>query len=609
MTRLGPPERVAVGTPPQILLGEVAVIDDTGPPQGTRYRPLSWTRWVWLAPTGLLLGLVVLWPVAQTLYRALFARSKPPGWPLWQVVRDPLAQGAVVRTLLWTVGVPLVVVTLGYLLAVSLRRARLGGVATALLVAPMALPMVVTGITFRLLYHPDPNRGVASWLFGLLGDTPPLWLGPEWITFSLMSAFVWAWVGLAVAVFRAALDGFPHQLLDTARIEGASDWELFLTVRWPVLRPIIVLLFALVGVATARSFDLLLVTAPDSVRDDAAVLSWHIWQRSGEPATAAAFSLLWLLILAVWVALASWLGRQQWPVPIRLPERRPVGRRWWWQHRLTRRTGRPAATAVRQLVSRLMVSTAVLVWTVPVVVLVATSLAAPVPGATTGWPDALPGEAFAILGETPMFGALIRTGLLAVMVTTVVILVSAFAAYALVWLGRPGPRGTVVSLLLAAAVMPVQVLIGPVSDVTEFLKFSPDLTLILIHVAIGVPFTVLVFRQAFAAVPADRVRRARLPSGGDWKALLAVALPTAWPSVVALSALEFIQVWNDLVVSLLVGAQEVAGPVLLTQARQFSSSAGVLAAGSVVASLVPLVVVFLTRRHIVAALISGVVRR
>jgi alpha-glucoside transport system permease protein len=597
-------------TPPQILLGEVAVVDDTGPPRGARYRPLSWTRPVWLAPTVLLLLLAVVWPVVWTLQGVLLAEPGSAGDLLWRTVSEPTSQRAILLTLTWTVAVPLVVVVLGYLLAVSLRRARLGGVATAVLVAPMALPMVVTGVAFRLFYHPDPGRGGASFLVSLLGVDPPLWLGPDLITVSLMSAFVWAWVGLAVIVFRAALDGFPHELLDAARIEGATGWELFRAVRLPVLRPIAVLLFALVGVATARSFDLLLVTAPDSVRDDAAVLPWYIWQRSGEP-QAAALSLVWLLILAVWVSLASWGSRQQWrPVAIRIPERRDRVP-WWRPGRVIARARRLRIAMTARWLGRLAVSLAVLVWAAPLVLLVLTAVRPAVDGKVAGWDAKVAGSFAALFADTQMGEALVRTALLATVVTAIVVTVSVLAGYALVWLGTPGRGSAAVVMLLAAAVIPVQVVVMPVSEVLNSAGISPVLTLILIHVAVGIPFTVLVFRWSFARVPADQVRRARLLRGGEWTVLRRVVLPMARPSLVALAALEFIQVWNDLVVSLLVGAPEVLpiGPVLLSQVRQFTSGAGVLAAGSVVASLVPLGIVVLARRHIVAALVSGVVRR
>ncbi|MEK8105831.1 hypothetical protein NKG94_13065 [Micromonospora sp. M12] len=118
------------------------------------------------------------------------------------------------RTVLWALLVPAVVTALGYLLAAASRRSQEGGLVRLILLVPVALPLVVTGVTFRLMYDPDPSRGlatlVATRLTGRSIDNAPQLLGPELVTVALMSAFVWAWVGLAVLVFRSALDAVPE---------------------------------------------------------------------------------------------------------------------------------------------------------------------------------------------------------------------------------------------------------------------------------------------------------------------------------------------------------------------------------------------------------------
>jgi alpha-glucoside transport system permease protein len=81
-------------------------------------------------------------------------------------------------------------------------------------------------------------------------------------------------------------------------------------------------------------------------------------------------------------------------------------------------------------------------------------------------------------------------------------------------------------------------------------------------------------------------------------------------AVVAVSVLEFVQVWNDLVVGRLFGGpgSSPLGPFLAEQTRSFVSNSGALAASSVLASVLPVVLVVLSRRHLVAGLVSGGVR-
>ncbi|HEX6074186.1 MAG TPA: ABC transporter permease subunit [Micromonosporaceae bacterium] len=591
------------------LLAEVAVLDDVGPPRRRRFSPYNWTGLAWLTPTVLLLGLVIGWPVVWTAYQALRGGM---GERFGQAFADPFAVRAVVLTVVWTVVVPLVVVILGYLLAQASRRTRLGSIGTAVLAAPMALSMVVTGIACRLLYDPSQQRGAATLvsigLSDLIGVDPPPWLGPTLITVSVMSGFVWAWVGIAVLVFRAVLDGTPLQVIDAARAEGATVWDLLFTVRLPMLRRVAALLLALVAVGTARSFDLVLLMVPGWVRDDAVVLPVYMWQYRGDPGIPA-LGLVWLAILGVVVALASIGARQQWPLPITLPDLEHAA--WWPRRSALGLAG--AESPLRRRLSLVAVAVAVTVWAFPMLLLVSTAIRDPVDATTTSWASLpSPGSFRRLFAETPMLDALVQTFALAFVVTLVVVVLASLAAYGLVWLRPPGRGGTVVVLLFAAAVVPVPIIAPGVAHLLTSLGISntPGV-LVVIHVALGLPFAILLLRQAFAAIPVERLNQVRLVARGQGGVLRAVVLGPAKPALTAVAALEFVRVWNDLMVALLVAVPEVAlvGPVLLTEARQFATGAGVLAAGAVVVSLVPLVIITFTWRHIVTALVNGVVRR
>ena len=94
--------------------------------------------------------------------------------------------------------------------------------------------------------------------------------------------------------------------------------------------------------------------------------------------------------------------------------------------------------------------------------------------------------------------------MLATVVTLTVLVIALLAAYPLAWLS--GPTAQVAGLLLmGAAIVPVQVIAGPVNEVLGVVLTSGTARgLALVHVALGVPFAVLVLRNAFADLPADR---------------------------------------------------------------------------------------------------------
>ncbi|MEJ3745911.1 ABC transporter permease subunit [Actinomycetes bacterium KLBMP 9797] len=598
-----------------MLLGETVVLDDVGPARRGRAYPSIGTATALLLPAALLLGVLVFWPVLHTGYLSVTDAGRFVGLAHFRTALAEEGGGTVLgRTLLWAAVVPAVVTALGFLLAAASRRTSGGRIVTLILVAPIALPLVVTGVTFRLLYDPDPSRGTATWLTGAL------WLGPEMITLALMTAFVWAWVGLAVLVFRAAFDALPQSLADAVRAYGGSRLDVFRDARWrPLLRRTVAVVFALVALATSRTFDLILVMAPGPALDEATVLSLRIWQTAGGSVTgpSAALGVLWLAVLTVGTVGAALWSRQAWPPPAAHPAQPPPAAQKAQPPQAAAPETAPegvtegAALRAPRLVRRLVLPAAAVWWAIPLVVLVATSLHAPRAAATRGWwtlPLGL-GSYRDLFADGGLARSLALTAALAAVVTVAVLGIALLAAYALAWHAPPGGHVAGV-VLLGAAVVPVQVVAGPLTEVLDRAGLAGTFPgLALVHVALGVPFAVLLLRNALTDVPLARVRQARLAGRREWSVLARLA-PATVPAVVAVCVLEFVQVWNDFVVGLHFGGPDAAplGLALFGQTRQFVANSGLVAAGSVVASVLPLVLVIAFRRQIVAGLVSGALK-
>ncbi|MGN9810097.1 ABC transporter permease subunit [Micromonospora sp. BQ11] len=584
------------------VLGETAVLDDVGPARRGRAYPAAGATSALLVPAVLLLGGLLAWPVLRTVHASVTTDGRWVGAEHFRAALAAPGTGAVVaRTVLWALVVPAVVTVLGYLLAAASRRSQEGGLVRLILVVPIAVPLVVTGITFRLLYDPDPERGLATLLAARLtgrslADAPQM-LGPGLVTVALMSAFVWAWVGLAVLVFRAALDAVPPSLADAVRAFGGNRRDVLWDAQWrPLLLRTAAVVFALVAVGTSRTFDLILVMAPGSVRDEAAVLAVRVWQTSNGVTTGegAALGVVWLVAVVAGVLLAALFVRQAWPPP---PGPAPA-------------SPSPAPPPPRRVV-RLLAAAAAVAWLVPLGVLVATSLHAPVAAATRGWWSAPPGLASyrELIAGTELWRTLGVTTVLTVVVTAAVLAVALLAAYPLAWLTGPAAQATGL-FLMAACVVPVQVIAGPVNEVLGVVLSSGTTRgLALVHMALGVPFAVLVLRNAFADLPAEQVRAARV-GGRHWWGTLRLLARHNRPAVIAVAVLEFVQVWNDLAVGLLFSGPGAAplGLFLAGQTRGFVANSGGLAAASVIASVLPVLLVVLARRHLVAGLVAGGVR-
>jgi alpha-glucoside transport system permease protein len=105
-------------------------------------------------------------------------------------------------------------------------------------------------------------------------------LGEKLITPSIMFAYVWVTAGFALVIIAAGLSAIPRDVLEAARTDGASEWQVFRRVTVPLLAPVLAVVFVTQIIGVLKIFDLILAIAPGSSRDDAATLAFVMWQYS-----------------------------------------------------------------------------------------------------------------------------------------------------------------------------------------------------------------------------------------------------------------------------------------------------------------------------------------
>lgn len=106
------------------------------------------------------------------------------------------------------------------------------------------------------------------------------WLGPMLITPAIIVGYVWIQTGFALIIIGAGLAGINRELQDSARVEGAGEWQVFRFVTVPLLRPILLVVFVTTVISVLKIFDLVLVIAPESVQYHANVLALEMWRAS-----------------------------------------------------------------------------------------------------------------------------------------------------------------------------------------------------------------------------------------------------------------------------------------------------------------------------------------
>jgi alpha-glucoside transport system permease protein len=106
------------------------------------------------------------------------------------------------------------------------------------------------------------------------------WLGPKLITPAVMIAYIWVWAGFAMVVIAAGLSAMPRELLEAARTDGATEWQVFRRVTVPMLGPTLSVVFITMVINVLKVFDIVLAIAPGSSQASANVIALAMWRTS-----------------------------------------------------------------------------------------------------------------------------------------------------------------------------------------------------------------------------------------------------------------------------------------------------------------------------------------
>ena len=184
-------------------------------------------------------------------------------------------------------------------------------------------------------------------------------------------------------------------------------------------------------------------------------------------------------------------------------------------------------------------------------------------------------------------------------------------AYAVTKLRFPGSN-LVFLFIIAMLVIPSQVIIYPLYETILDLGFGSTYSgLILAYAAFGLPISTYLLAAYFRAIPDQLLEAARLDGAGEIRILFSIMLPIATPAIAALSILNFVWMWNDLLLPLVImgGSDKktlMVGVALLS--GQYDVSIPLVSAGLVVALLPVLIVYLLFQRQILSGAVAGAVR-
>lgn len=293
--------------------------------------------------------------------------------------------------------------------------------------------------------------------------------------------------------------------------------------------------------------------------------------------------------------------------------------------------GEPATRLAARLPLHLAVIGLAVIWSIPTIALMVSSFREPTAIASSGWWTALKepldftiDNYQRVLEQRGMARAFVNSLIISVPSTIFVILVAALAAYAFAWMRFPA-RNLLFLIVVALLVVPVQMTLIPVLRLYTDLTVDVEVPVLggrlfgtgsfvgmwVAHTAYGLPFAVYLLRNFFGALPRDLFESAYLDGASDLTVFLRIVLPLSVPAIAALAIFQFLWVWNDLLVALILLGDPDLAPMTLTITNlvsSFGTAYQLLTAAAFISMALPLLIFFALQRYFVQGLLAGAVK-
>src|SRR5690625_4905502 len=196
-------------------------------------------------PAVLMLGVGLIWPSVRTVYMSFFDRTTTAFVGLENysfMFTNSAALTSFRNTFIWVLIAPVVSTLIGLVYAVVVDKSRMEKIAKTLLFMPMAISFVGAGIIWKFVYEyrggNNVQIGVLNALLTSLGFEPVRFLQDSpWNTVFLIAVMIWIQAGFAMVVLSAAIKAVPDDIIEAARLDGVSGWQMVRQITGPSIRP------------------------------------------------------------------------------------------------------------------------------------------------------------------------------------------------------------------------------------------------------------------------------------------------------------------------------------------------------------------------------------
>lgn len=230
------------------------------------------------------------------------------------ITRDPQFLSAAANTAIVVVAAVAVQTVLGVAVALLLdQKLRFTGIATTLLLIPLALAPAVVGLLFSSLL--SGTLGPINYWLESIGIPGPSWLGDaHWALASVVIVDTWQWTPFMILLTLAGLRSLDQEPIEAATVDGATAWQRFRFVKLPMLMPVLTVAMLLRAIDSFRTFDLVYLLTfggPGTASTTLSFYGFKVGLQNFDIGRASAIAFLMVQVFIVFVLVFYARARDQ----------------------------------------------------------------------------------------------------------------------------------------------------------------------------------------------------------------------------------------------------------------------------------------------------------
>jgi len=250
---------VGVGGIWMLYIGVSAVVGLLSPTWQGRILP-----WVFVVPAVALLVVFLVYPTIGTIVTSFTFDTNGDPLANYKQLATPQFIGIIGNNIIWLIVATGGSVLLGLLIAGMLDRVRRESLAKTFIFLPLAISFIGASVIWRFMYEWNPpgteQIGFVNAVVTALGFAPVRWVQDQPInTYALILIFVWLQTGFAMVVLSAAIKGVSVEVIEAARLDGASERQIFARVIVPIIRGSIITVATTIAIVVLKIFDIIYV--------------------------------------------------------------------------------------------------------------------------------------------------------------------------------------------------------------------------------------------------------------------------------------------------------------------------------------------------------------